>query len=358
MAPTSRKRLVESEFPSGRSSKIAFLGEAPGEEEEHEGRPMVGPSGRLLNLLCGQTGIRRSDTYVGNVFRTRPAHNKVGLFFAKRAQAKREKIESAYPFYDPHGFLRPEHEGEIERLKDELWETGPNVIVALGNTALWALTGLTKITQHRGTILESTLLSGVKVLPTFHPAAIIRNWGYFPFVVADLLKAKKESQFKEIRRPERTLYIQPSLQDIRDFIEEHVRGAKGPLSVDIETGHQQVTCIGIAPSSKIAMTIPFLTRTGSYWPTAFEEVTAWKLIQNILEDPTIPKLFQNGAFDITYLTQHGIHVKGEIEDTMLLHHSLQPEMEKGLGVLASLYTNERSWKHFVNHTESPDKQDG
>jgi DNA polymerase I-like protein with 3'-5' exonuclease and polymerase domains len=71
----------------------------------------------------------------------------------------------------------------------------------------------------------------------------------------------------------------------------------------------------------------------------------------VLEDESIPKLFQNGAYDIAFIWRTtGIKTLGAKHDTMLLHHALQPEALKGLGYLGSIYTDHGPWK--VEHRES------
>ena len=76
-------------------------------------------------------------------------------------------------------------------------------------------------------------------------------------------------------------------------------------------------------------------------------------MRRVLIDSSIPKLFQNGLYDIAFLWRaYGIGVMGCAEDTMLLSHSLQPESLKGLGYLGSIYTDHGAWKseHKLNQT--------
>lgn len=83
---------------------------------------------------------------------------------------------------------------------------------------------------------------------------------------------------------------------------------------------------------------------GSYWPTAEAEVLAWRFVRRVLSLP-MPKYGQNTLYDINFLwTRYGITVENYEDDTMLMHHALQPESLKGLGFLGSVYTNEGSWK--------------
>jgi hypothetical protein len=104
----------------------------------------------------------------------------------------------------------------------------------------------------------------------------------------------------------------------------------------------------------LAIVIPFddeRSKGGSYWPTREIESAAWRYIRDVLIDGSIPKLFQNGLYDIAFLWRsYGIGVLGCREDTMLLSHALQPESLKGLGYLSSIYTDHGSWK--VEHKDS------
>jgi hypothetical protein len=237
---------------------------------------------------------------------------------------------------------------QLERLADELISVDPNLVIALGNTPLWALCGTTGISKLRGTTRLSThTAAGFKVLPTYHPAAVLRQWELRPTTVADLIKAGREAAYPEIRRPEREIWIEPTLEDLSDYIDQHIRGCK-ILSVDIETAGNQITCIGFSPRINSAIVIPFYDdrrKTRSYWPSVENERRAWSLIRGVLEDRTIHKVFQNGLYDLAFIWRSvGIKVMGAEHDTMLLSHSLQPESLKGLGYLGSVFTDEGSWK--------------
>jgi hypothetical protein len=235
-------------------------------------------------------------------------------------------------------------------LAEELLQQDPNLIIACGNTPCWALLGSTKITQIRGTTHLSThCVSGFKVLPVYHPAAIMRNWEWRPTAVADFIKAARESQFPEIRRPKREIWIAPSLDDIREFKARYIDECNY-LSVDIETAGRAITCIGFAPRPDIGIVIPFVRsgRTGrNYFTNPASEREAWNIIRYILLDPKTKKTFQNGMYDISFLWRaYGIKVINAEHDTMLLHHALYPEAEKSLGYLGSIYTDQGSWKHM------------
>lgn len=323
---------------------IALVGEAWGEHEERERAPFVGPTGYELTRLLGEAGISRADCYLTNVFNQRPPRNKIEAFCGGKAGGI-----AGYPALVKGKYVRAEFQPELDRLGDELCEVNPNLVVALGNVAIWALLGQTAISKFRGsTCLSTHTVKGFKVLPTYHPAAIFRQWQFRPVVIIDLIKAERERHYPEIRRPKRQIWIEPTLEDIYDFHRRYVEKAES-LSIDIETSGSHVTCVGIAPNSRLALVIPFFDprRLGrSYWPDRKTERAAYEYIRLVCGS-SIPKTFQNGLYDIAFLYRAlKIKVMNATHDTMLLHHALHPESLKSLGFMGSVYTDEGSWKQM------------
>lgn len=322
-------------------NKITIVGEAYGEQEEKERTPFVGSSGWLLTSLLQEAGIERSQCFLTNVLNLRPPGNKIE---ALCTNIKGPRIQGMGPIAKAL-YLREEYLPELERLQDELIEVNPNVIIALGNTALWALTNSTEISKARGVACLSThTVKGFKLVPTYHPAYILRNWNKRPVTVIDLIKASREAEYPEIRRPKREIWIEPDISDIKRFFGTYVENF---VSVDIETVGDQITCIGFAPNPQIALVIPifdFRKKDRCYWSQR-DEYTVWTMIKSILENRRIRKLFQNGMYDVAFLYRSmAIRVYGTDEDTMLMHHALYPESLKGLGFLGSIYTDQDAWK--------------
>lgn len=348
-----------------------LLGEAYGANEEKISAGFVGASGLELLRMCDESGllsltsidldyIRRywntsdplmidavwrlhPEVHRTNVFAFHPHANNIETLCGPRAGAI-----PGYPAITKAKYLRAEFKSSLERLGDELVDLDPNLIVCLGNTPLWALCGTTGISKLRGTTRLSThTATGFKLLPTYHPAAVLRQWELRPTTVMDLTKASREAGFPEIRRPEREIWIDPSLEDLEVFYTTHIEGCK-ILSVDIETAGNQITRIGFAPSPRHALVIPIhdARRKGkSYWPSAGDENKAVGFVRRVLTERSIRKVFQNGLYDIAFVWRvWHIPIYGAVEDTMLLHHALQPEALKGLGYLGSIYTEEGSWK--------------
>ena len=341
--------------------KICIVGEAWGAEEEAQRAPFVGASGYHLTQILSEAGIHRADCFLTNCFNLRPpGGNDVTNLCLDKANGVGSLGPVALGKY-----LNPTYLPELDRLRKELTELRPNIVIALGNTASWAILGSSGISRIRGTVTLGGRLGyeQQKVLPTFHPAAILRDWSLRPATVLDLAKAKRESEFPEIRRPERTVYIEPSLEDLEWFYEAHLAHAR-LISFDIETSGDQITCCGFAPGPETAIVIPFRDNRrdnssghmGSYWPTKEAEVLAWGFVRRVLSLP-IPKVAQNGLFDINFLwTRYGITVNQFEDDSMLLHHALHPESLKGLGFLGSVYSNESSWK-LMNRRDPTQKRE-
>lgn len=366
-------------LPTGPSpAKLMLIAEAPGQNEEREGKPLIGKAGEELNRMLVEAGIDRSICRIDNVFHDRPPDNKLhdswcrGKKEVSEAYLEiRESLVDAWPDFDwpskytwnslqQGKYLMPEHLGALPRLRDEILKTKPNLVVALGGTPLWALTGVGGIKKLRGTVMIASLVPGLKILPTWHPSYVGRVWSERLTCVVDLTKAGQECEFPDIRRPSRKIWINPTLPDLDTFYDLYIKG-KPLLSFDTETSRKQITHISFATSKDVALVIPFLNKDKpgyNYWPTQEEEVAAWKFVRKVMTSD-IPKLAQNGMYDLQYLwIAHGIPVKNYAEDTMLLHHALYLELPKDLGYLGSVYTNEASWKLMrTRGKDTVDKKD-
>ena len=318
---------------------MVIVGEAWGNEERRKCRPFVGYTGRLLRKVLAQVDIPLEDVYLTNVFnlQPQPTNDVTNLCGPKTLGIpNRSALQSGK-------YVRQEYEGELDRLEEELNVAQSNLVVACGNTALWALTGNTGITSARGTVCLG--YKDRKVLACFHPSAVMRQPSLLPTLFADLSKAKREMESPEYRRPSRLIHIPECITDIVEYIPKLMKA--DVLSIDIETIRTVISCIGFAPSSKEALVIPFFDKTkesGAYWEREMDELAAWKLVKFICNNHK-HVVGQNFNFDMHHLFRtYGITVPGARSDTMLAHHALQPELKKGLAFLASFYTDEASWK--------------
>ncbi len=127
--------------------EVVLVGEGPGAVEDEQGRPFVGPAGQLLDKILAAAGFRRDEVYITNVVMCRPPGNRTPL---------PDEVAACYPW-----------------LVHKLRLLRPRVIVALGAAAAQTLLGpAVRISRARGAWFER---EGVKMLPTFHPAALLRD---------------------------------------------------------------------------------------------------------------------------------------------------------------------------------------
>lgn len=341
-------------------TRIVIIGEAWGKDEAVAKRPFVGASGRELNRMLEEASLLPPGTaynlnrdlwrgiyanrdatfeaagiHLTNVFNEQPKGNRIPELCQK------DRVDGL-PGIRNGQYVKREHYHHLERLRTELQSKKPNLIIGLGATASWFVIGSGAITKIRGAITGSPY---GKFLPTFHPAYLFRDsWHLRPIVVFDLIKAAREAAYPEVRRPERFIYIPESIDDITKIIPEIALSDR--LSIDIETVGDQITCIGFAWTPQYCLVIPIFDwrrETKSYW-SSNEEPFVWSLIKQLCGLP-MPKVFQNGLYDLHFLwRRYGITVANCADDTMLLHHALQPEVQKGLGFLGSIYSNEPAWK--------------
>ncbi len=138
-------------------ARLMFVGEGPGQEEDRQGEPFVGAAGRRLNQWIGRIGLSRSDVYIANIVKCRPPGNRAPL----PAEAA-----ACLPY-----------------LRRQIRAIGPEVICTLGSVALnFLLDNADRITRARG---KWRSFEGIPVLPTYHPAYILRNAGRESEVFAD-----------------------------------------------------------------------------------------------------------------------------------------------------------------------------
>jgi len=129
------------------AAELVFVGEGPGAEEDRQGEPFVGKAGQLLTKMIEAMGFRRTDVYIANVVKCRPPNNR---------DPEPDEIEACEPF-----------------LKAQIAAIRPRVVVALGRFAVQTLLrDPTPISRQRGRWRE---YEGVRLMPTFHPAYLLRN---------------------------------------------------------------------------------------------------------------------------------------------------------------------------------------
>jgi uracil-DNA glycosylase len=317
-------------------ARILIVGEAPGVDEVRLGEPFVGFSGQLLDRMLADAGIARAQCRVTNVCRERPPGNKIELWMPKTKGGQHDCVALGWPTLNGR-VVHPHIARGYDLLMAELEAVRPTIIIALGNTALWALTGLDSVAKWRGSTLETE--HGI-VLPTYHPAAVLRQWSSKPFVVQDLRRAAASLQRLPVK-PAWKFQVRPTMSQVRDTLARLYHEAEaGPLklSVDIETRAGHIACLGIAWNDHEAICIPFLCveRPEGYWSLDDEAECVW-LLYRLLTHNSVLSVGQNYIYDSQYILRHWGFVSSSVRDTMLAQHVCFPGMPKSLDHIASMY---------------------
>lgn len=312
--------------PSGSpDSPLWIIGEAPGQAEAIAKEPFVGASGKLLRRFLMQVGIDPTLCYIDNVWPERVPSDKLSRLF-------------------PKGNPTTEMSLRIVELIGLAATHKPNLILCLGAIPTHVFTGQTSwspkertftgIGDVRGSLYEG--IHGGKTLPTFHPAYILRNYSDHGILLADLVKAKEQKEYPEIRRKARELIPNPTdmkLQEVR----ERLLDSNDTITVDIEYIGSRLLCVGLTNSADWAASI------------AWGSETEQRVIREVLMSGRGLNM-QNAMFDCSILEWHyNIPVMQHlVHDTMLAAHAINIELPKGLDFLCSVYTDQPYYKSMVD----------
>src|SRR5215831_105320 len=363
--PTSHATISDPWYGTSgpRDARIVLIGESWGAAEADQRLPFVGESGKELTRILADAGISRNQVFFTNCFAAQPPGNDAWRFFNSKGDTKWRGLNPT-----------PWVKSELGRLYHQLREIGPQVVIAAGNYALWALTGEAHVSfssestgdgatvlvpsgimSWRGSMLESNIPEierSLKLVPILHPAAILRAWYQRAVTVHDLSSRIPLALSGDWRPtpPPNVIHL-PTFE-----LASHVLGqwlihaASGNLlrlSHDIETSRGNITCMAFADgpyrSGSTALVIPLVRPErsgafGNFW-TAEEEFLLVKLMRQLMVYPNVRIEGQNYNYDTQWIERDwGIRPNLDF-DTMLAHHLLWPGTPKGLDYLASLYNH-------------------
>jgi DNA polymerase-1 len=316
-------RFVPSEGPE--KAELAFVGEAPGAQEAKGGRPFVGPSGKLLERVMEEYGIKREEVLLSNACLCRPPGNETPPKAAIAA-------------------CRP-------RLLQELQDRGVGTVVALGNSASESLLGLTGVTKLRvGPGRPAKNLPDVRVISTLHPAAALRQADLFPSIVTDISKAVvpapswSEPVYRVFDGATEAVQVLQELLSRKD-LEDLVIDIE--VDIDKDTGFDHpnqygMLCVGLAYGPDSAIVI------GEEACRSPEVMTAMK---DVLHAKRISA--QNGKFDLAGMYPH-VGALDLYFDTMLAHYVL--DERPGIHSLDSMgmeYLGAPNWKAEIKRYVGP-----
>jgi len=339
------------------TSKIAFFGEIPSKSDDLDGKLLNGAAGGLLNWALNEVGIFRYQSWLSYTIPCRPAKGKIDSL-------------------DGEDGIKHCKEGFLQEL-EFLAKKGIKVIVPLGELPTNQLKIEGKFKSIRGSVYEINLYqlnSGLKlelkslnvptswrligsfvIVPTFAPEFIFRARvakgkevaSFKPVWLSDLKKAK-EISLKGWNPPKENFNLFPSVRDLETYIRK-VESSGETLAVDIETihGFNMDTCkivtIGLANSTSEGLCVPVLKKGGGQYWSESDLIKVKKLLNQAFK---LPLAFQNALYDMPRLRAYGLEVdwKYVLHDTMIMHHSISPELPHDLGFIVSIYGQTPNWK--------------
>lgn len=315
--PYELDREVQGTGPEG---GLLILGEAPGADEVVGGKPFIGKAGKLLRGTAARAGLDLSQARIENVVERRPKDNDI----------------HAVPLQE----LCEWREDALQRVA----RARPRVIVACGDTALQTLCSGIGISSGQCYILDShrSELSGIPIVPVYHPAFIFRQPDYEHWLRWGLQKAKRLLDGAQ-RDPALKPQIAPSYEAAMEYL--HSAREAPRVAIDIEVArNQEITCIAVAKSPSDVMSIPFAKERLEDYFEFPEEQAIWYALAELMEHDN-EKIFQNFIFDTMYLARYGVRTRGPLYDTLVVANVLNPELPKGLDDLGRLHCMCPPWKN-------------
>ncbi|MGH7745306.1 MAG: uracil-DNA glycosylase family protein [Candidatus Dormibacteria bacterium] len=331
-------------------AKIMLVGGCYSDEDLSRRTPFQGYPGILLNQILHDAKIMRSECYTSNLINDRPPYGDMGKWITRK---KKDVTPAHIPFRD--AWVLPNILEGYESLKEEIATVNPNVIVAFGTPAMWALTGEDSVMKWRGSQMLDE--AGRKVIPCHHPSEIIAQPELRPITINDLKRVAKEKATKEYTNiPQWNFILRPDLQTVLSTLQDLTdQAAIAPIWVefDLETSPHHITCAGISWSLVDAMCIP-ITTTGNkdgYW-SLDEEAIVVHALYRFLTNPNIWVRGQNLLYDCQHTYRHWHFVPNVKQDTMISHHSMFCGMKKSLAFQASMYCDYYSYWKEMHHDDS------
>jgi DNA polymerase len=361
-----------------RNARVIIVGEAYGESEDRAGRPFCGASGQELMAMLKEAGINPDDCLFTNVINRRPDSNNFNRFLIATDLARKDKLGGFRDAY-PNTLLMD----GLANLYQVIERTAPDIIIALGNYALWALTDKATVKAQKDKHLRAsyrnptgtdtwrgsqlwtncTNSTPIPVLPTYHPAGILRNWSWRHIAVQDLRRVTRflkqsyqhddpSSFWKDPRKPIRI--IQPAPSVVVQWIDRALsKGGDLEFILDVETFRGQIHIVGIRDATS-CLCIPFMDikhvagfETPGSKPcySKWEFVAIYEALRKFLAHPRVYLSNQNLLYDLQYLIKwFGVIPKVRF-DTMVATHICFPDDPKALDFLASIHCEYYSyWK--------------
>lgn len=301
------------------TAKIVIVGEAPGDTEVAQGKPFVGKAGQLLDKVLEEAGVDRQECYITNAVLCRPIPHRA----PKAAELKACRA----------------------RLINEIKERLPKVVIALGNAAAYSLLGVRNISDIHGTVNWQAEI-GAYVVPTYHPAAVLRTPSHYIDLIQDIKRAAALLD----KTPHVT--VAPSVE----YITLHTYDDVLALANRLETISHVALDVETASTGKL-LSLALSWKTGTavvVTESALADPRVIPLLDRALSDKVI--IGHNLKYDVKVLWRNGFASIRVGEDTMLMHYTIDERPgEHKLKPLVRRYLNVPDYdapiKEYYTHME-------
>lgn len=339
-------------------ARIVVAAEAPGRQEAEFGRPLIGDSGQETMQGLAQLGIRRHDVTWTNAVACRPPDNELDALLLKMKKENKELAANGLePWLSPIEACRPRFVAELRHYRE---------VLALGKKAIASITGTNQsIMDLRGMPVEGVLdgagnfhseayfprpdelVTPLRILPTIHPAFVLRQKRHRPTFHVDLARALRWFQGQlQWREPQR--HYQPSPDELEYFL---LKQRHRFISYDVETDAKEplvakLRCVGFGTPEAV-MVVGLLSVDGV---TRLYDSAAEQAINEIMAAcftaPHIIKSGHNaGYYDRIVIEEQLGVTPAPLVDTILTHRGAASELPHSLGFVGSVFTDvTNNWK--------------
>lgn len=300
---------------------LVIVGEAPGRNEVRTGEPFIGDAGKLLDRALDLAGIDRAQAFITNAMQCRPTDS-------------------------------PPREDAIRACQSRLWEELAQhdraVIIALGNSAMRSILDdfTLKITTQRGKCFDDAL---GRVVPTFHPASVLRNRGEWPRFVADIRYAGALHGGGTAKSPGTVEWTLVNERNVRNVVERLALNARVAVDVETSTYHPDDEWGG-RPGFAINLGVAYAKNKAYAFdldPRHDDNILTSSRGREALAaffDSATEFIWHNGKFDVTWFRRMGFNARVD-HDTMLMHYALdESKGGHGLEPLGQDWLGADDWK--------------
>jgi DNA polymerase I len=309
-------KVVQPYIPLDPVAKVLLVGQAPGKTELITGMPFTGPAGKMLYACLMGAGLDKRRLYITNLVGCKPPEDKKG----------NDLPPTPREIMNCNG-----------RLRQEILDIKPTLIVALGGPALYELTGQDKIQTARGGVYElrDKYQHKCPVLAVLHPSFVMRQRQWVETTIKDLQEVNKIILHGAPPKEQDYEFLtDPTYEELREYLSRPGILAFDTETTGLNTRLDKVIGASFSNGYTSAAAVLFLP-----------DDPRIPLIKEVLENPDIPKATQNGTFDCAILRSSlGINVQGMQYDTRLAEQLMNSDMPTSLDHLRAVYTKIKPYK--------------